>query len=854
MDKSQKYFWAKTTEDGMPGCDVLQHCKATAEVAKQLLELMPNLKEIMPEGVVPLVGVHDVGKISPGFQTKCAMWKGPDGNTSDEVLYEWKMFYDKNHAWMSQSILRDYYREIKKCKRNRFWASCVGAHHGSSMDNYVPIGRTDMPEEWKNVCVELIQTIEEEYGPLPEGGKGTETLKRVVCGFMTISDWIASNEACFPTTAEQNYENYAKLVLKMIGFHNVCEGWNHVASWAELFNCCNNPRPIQKYLWQHEHQKGIYIIEDLMGGGKTEAALGFAYHMIKEKKARGIYFALPTQTTSNRIFVRVKDFLRSCGVEIDAKHMQLAHGSSWLLRDSLYDGEYQGPRKGERSDLEKWFTSSKRSLLAPFGVGTIDQALMGVVAVKHRDVRAFALAEKVVILDEVHSYDFYTGSLISTLVKQLNELNATVIILSATLTKKRIAELLDVDATLLTTDAYPLVTSFVDSAVTQHEFEALSTKTVYLDYGEYDVDDVARMAYERACKGECVLWIRNTVSDAQEAYKVLKSESMEGGPQIGLLHARFPYWRREELEEKWIDRLGRNADSRPEGCVLVSTQIVEQSVDIDADFLITDLAPIDMILQRTGRLWRHERKERPCKRADVLINLPLAFEAAIESDNVVELKRVCGATAKVYAPYVLLRTWFVLKNRKNLTFPSDIRELIEQTYDFTNAFSGMIWETTLKELNAKKSQMESLAKLNQDFSAGVGKDDERCFTRYGEVEACDVLLLRNRPIELQNGKCKYEPLMGNSIEVDPCLWQFEIAKTISYNIVKVPKYMLGGVLPDSKLEKYGINGVYPFFVLESGELKYYTGDSSSLFWNLDSGVSATKSTKPAKNEESEFMY
>ena len=143
-------------------------------------------------------------------------------------------------------------------------------------------------------------------------------------------------------------------------------------------------------------------------------------------------------------------------------------------------------------------------------------------------------------------------------------------------------------------------------------FTRKNTKKVYLDFGEYDVDAVACLAYERACKGECVMWIRNTVSDAQEAYKVLKSESLEGGPQIGLLHARFPYWRREELEESWIDRLGRDASSRPKGCVLVSTQIVEQSVDIDADFLITDLAPIDMILQRSGRLWRHERQERPC--------------------------------------------------------------------------------------------------------------------------------------------------------------------------------------------------------------------------------------------------
>lgn len=109
-----------------------------------------------------------------------------------------------------------------------------------------------------------------------------------------------------------------------------------------------------------------------------------------------------------------------------------------------------------------------------------------------------------------------------------------------------------------------------------------------------------------------MLWIRNTVDEAQQTYRQLRGARCEGKPAIALLHARFPFFRRERLEDEWMTRLGKDASDRPSGCVLVSTQVAEQSVDIDSDLLITDLAPTDMMLQRLSRLWRHARPSRPC--------------------------------------------------------------------------------------------------------------------------------------------------------------------------------------------------------------------------------------------------
>src|SRR5262249_46218623 len=112
--------------------------------------------------------------------------------------------------------------------------------------------------------------------------------------------------------------------------------------------------------------------------------------------------------------------------------------------------------------------------------------------------------------------------------------------------------------------------------------------------GAVSVEDVIAQA---RC-GSCVLWIRNTVDEAQETYRALQSANFQGGPPVALLHSRFPFFRREEIEADWMDRLGKDSTRRPPGCVLVSTQVAEQSVDIDADLLITDLAPTDMLLQR----------------------------------------------------------------------------------------------------------------------------------------------------------------------------------------------------------------------------------------------------------------
>jgi CRISPR-associated endonuclease/helicase Cas3 len=237
--------------------------------------------------------------------------------------------------------------------------------------------------------------------------------------------------------------------------------------------------------------------------------------------------------------------------------VRLAHSSSWLVdtepAPKLYAASPDAEGREHVRVGRSWFASAKRSLLATFGVGTIDQALLGIVAAKHFFIRQFGLAGKVVILDELHTYDLYTSTLIDELVRRLRELQCTIIILSATLTKRRRRQLLGLADAEPVSEAYPLISGIAPSQI-ERTCAPPPSKTIQIRKVSRSLP--VQEAIDRASHGECLLWIRNTVDEAQETYRTLKSSSVEGGPGIALLYSRFPFFRREQLENEWMDKLG----------------------------------------------------------------------------------------------------------------------------------------------------------------------------------------------------------------------------------------------------------------------------------------------------------
>jgi CRISPR-associated endonuclease/helicase Cas3 len=457
----------------------------------------------------------------------------------------------------------------------------VGAHHGQSKGSWIKdargggtsIGTTGGPE-WQAARESLAANLTTCFGsetgklPAPIATTANDAILGFFAGLVAVADWIGSDEHFFSSAVEypplkpEQRRGRCASAAGAIGLDQVPAV--REAIFADLFPPMQCPNALQQCAAEHCRQPGLWILEAPMGYGKTEAALLAAGQSIAEGHARGLYFALPTQTTSNRIYERVEKWLENLLQRGAA--LRLAHGASWLEEKQTLQvrpsAAIDAEDKRENSwAAQYWFSSARRALLASFGVGTVDQALLGVVAAKHFFVRLFGLAGKVVVLDEVHSYDLYTGTLIDLLVEQLLQLRCTVIVLSATLTRQRREQLLDAArqgfagesrpavATLNLesqgSHAYPLLTGLtatggqVEVPIPQARSSRLSMR---IRCCEMSSDPAAAECAQRAESGQVVFWIRNTVDAAQRSLGAVRSVLRQDGPETALLHSRFPWF------------------------------------------------------------------------------------------------------------------------------------------------------------------------------------------------------------------------------------------------------------------------------------------------------------------------
>ena len=682
-----------------------------------------------------------------------------------------------------------------------------------------------------------------------------------VAGLITVADWIGSDERFFPQTEEWTLaerRERARQALREIGW--TTPRMRPSREFAELFDGYK-PRPLQRSAIEAIQNPGLYLIEGPMGCGKTEAALAAAYRLMERGEAAGLYFALPTQTTSNRIHLRVGEFLGRAAS--DAGHVRLAHGMSWLQEerppiaaDKTMRDEESG---GHNHMVRSWFASSKRALLEPFGVGTIDQALLGIVAAQHFFIRQFGLAGKVVVLDEVHTYDLYTSTLIDTLIRRLRELQCTVIILSATLTKARRQELLGWntahDGAL--SDAYPLLSGRMGDGNTppiQIAIAPEKPRAVRILWKAEEV--VVEDCMERAQQGQCVLWIRNTVDSAQQTYRRLQTAKRQGDPEIGLLHARFPFFRREELENFWMARLGKGDDQRPKGCVLVATQVAEQSVDLDADLLITDLAPSDMLFQRMGRLWRHERPHRCATQPETWIILPAMSWDDLFTSDARQLKQALGKSAYVYAPYVLLRSYEQWRQLGIVNLPDNIRTTLEATYADPSTDEPNGWRVLRDELEENKRQLALRAKsATAIWTMPALSDEEGVQTRW-EKHATSHLLLAKSATSRSDQKADVELLNGDMIVADAWKYDFNTAKAIFRSLVRIPIWPVKEALKRQPawLDFYVNRNAVVGLCREDGRVMMMNEDADSgLSYSAKEGLIISKA-KPRSHTRDEEDY
>jgi CRISPR-associated endonuclease/helicase Cas3 len=799
--------WAKTDPvTGRPAMTVRDHSLIVGAVAEEVLRrLPPACSGLPPEGAASLAALHDIGKITPGFLRKCVQSKFHSIAGAQSC--------EPNHARVSQAFLASL-PEMQDAQGNPLdWTLAADGHHGRyfwpcaiktfgrRFGPRVTEGQCSWPRELREL---LLGEIKAAFGPLPSEPVAAGARVHWLTGLVTFCDWIGSNTDWFPLPAGETMADQAELeasrrlaigALDHIGWHR--REPKPGLGFSQLFSTPGfSPRPLQQSLVNLADQRGLYIVEAPMGMGKTEAALAAAYRRWAEGAERGLYFALPTQLTSNRIHERVSGFLEN--IIADQSIRALAHGNAWLREDRIQSfrpavtDDAPGPDDpGDATDACRWFASSRRALLAPFGTGTIDQALMARIAAKHSALRLFALSGKVVVIDEVHSYDPYTAKLVDHLVSWLLETGCTVIILSATLTARRRAQLVEAaggSEPSPTPDAYPLITKVTAGTTSHHPVEdpSICETKVVLDHRDSSSPELYQQIADAARAGACVLVIRNTVALAQETYRQVKSAACGDDLKIGLLHSRFPHFRREENEAGWMRRLGKDQSQRPgAGCILVATQVVEQSVDIDADLLVTDAAPIDLLLQRLGRLHRHARP-RPEG-----FGHPVCWILHPQVDwgsDVKAVKEALGPVAHVYPPFALYQTERIWKDRPFVTLPVEIRALLEAT-DFipdnlpagAASFRDELAKVTANMLNAGSRQ--------DPFHQATQDDTEGAQTRWNMQPSALLVLLREPP-RRQGRQITVTPLHGEPVTFTDGFFSYDLAKALHENAARIPAHVV----------------------------------------------------------------
>jgi CRISPR-associated endonuclease/helicase Cas3 len=776
--------------------------------------------------VALLAALHDLGKASPAFQlhpsfspaeldvvrerlAKAGLWMPrvrdsdtPHGTITATVLPE---------------ILVDRYGFSPEAAE--IFSRAAGAHHGvfaTSKELDRVDSRAIGDRSWRDLRRTLVEElarivdVPNRQPPMPDAAGAV-----AFSGLLAVADWIGSMKEYFRyavlagsepggldlfTYAEQSTQRAEQAVNEL--------GWmaqgsvSNATGFESLFpNIVANP--LQKAAIAAASDlsdPALVIIEAPMGEGKTEAAMYLAQHFAARLGQEGCYFALPTQATSNQMFTRVREFLETA--RAGAVNLLLLHGHAALSAEmevlrqraaecfpsAIYGDAGAGQDRTDSSTVvtAQWFTYRKRGLLAPFGVGTVDQTLMAVLQTRHYFVRLFGLTGKTVIIDEVHAYDAYMTTLIERLLQWLGSLGASVVLLSATLPSARrdafaqaYVSGLGADRSIGPSPPYPRLIwvsarSRGGRTITVSE---RSRRRIGLEW--LDAQSVGERLASLLVDGGCAAVICNTVARAQEVYRSLKplfpAVAEDGEPELMLFHARYPFEERDRREKLALVRFGKEGASvdfgdgigrtvaRPARAVIVATQVIEQSLDLDFDVMVSEFAPVDLILQRAGRLHRHQRtRSAGLRSARMFLIRPELSDGSVP--------RFGSGTEAVYDRHILLRSWLALEGRQYVDVPEDVEGLIEFVYahdmacpDGTPKELSEAWAESWAKLVARRERYEQLARKNRitgphdenvlEQDAGLEEDNPevhsslQALTRLSDGPEVAVILLKEDEVQ-----------------------------------------------------------------------------------------------------------
>lgn len=654
------------------------------------------------------VSLHDVGKASPSFQARCAAAKA--ALTQAGFGFPPLLAHDVRHHSLLSAWILDRQPErlhLQPLMKALDLELALAGHHGK----FPFFG--EFTEEtfqqsnlgsgaWAQAQDQLVRAMEELFCP-PENAHVSDSRPitnacfSILTGLFITADWLASNTALFPyhagDLAPQQYKEKVAEPAARAALH--VTGWGSwqpekkVLAFEDLFPKIT-PNSIQQGVLRHLgglQEPFLLILEAPTGSGKTETALCVADTFIQQHDLRGFYVAMPTQATSDQMFDRVERYLlqRYPGKTLN---FQLAHGNA-LLKEEYEKIQLAGiadaddnPRSGVNA--LSWFTPRKLTLLAPFGVGTVDQSLLSVLQARHFALRLFGLARKVIVFDEVHAYDAFLSVIFKRLLGWLRALGSSVVILTATLPQQTRLELLQAFDPNAHTEsaqaAFPRLSINSGGAITTVALGAVEDRTAGLEFIDQKPESIVEVLRQKLDEGGCAGVVCNTVRRAQEVYAAVKACGQFRAEEVLLFHARYPFSWREDRQKAVLSAFGRLEETAT-ACrrkVVIATQVIEQSLDLDFDLLITDLAPVDLLIQRIGRLQRHsDMKYSPVRPPKLSQPLCVVAAPVAAPQGLPQFER---SDTLIYAEVFLQRTYALLQGRRALSLPHDSDELIEGVY------------------------------------------------------------------------------------------------------------------------------------------------------------------------------
>ncbi|MFJ8692806.1 CRISPR-associated helicase Cas3' [Streptomyces roseolilacinus] len=646
----------------------------------------------------------------------------PHGLAGQVLLSEW---LEDQHGWTG--------------RQSGQFAVVVGGHHGVPPDHYQLKDLYDHPELlrtpgeseglWRRVQGELLEACAEEFEVRERLGawrsvKLPQSVQVLLSALVIVADWIASNPDLFPYFPDGASCSGAERVAAAWAGLRLPEPWRPQepqGGMGELFAARFDlpegakPRPVQEEavrLARSMPAPGLMVIEAPMGEGKTEAALAVTEVFAARSGAGGVFFALPTMATGNAMFDRLLEWLDRLPAEDGTRlSVLLAHSKAalnetfaGLLRAGRQtiaavdvDGELEGGRfvgagRGAPAELvaHQWLRGRKKAMLSSFVAGTIDQLLFAGLKSRHLALRHLAVAGKVVVIDEAHAYDAYMNVYLDRVLAWLGEYRVPVVVLSATLPAGRRRELAEAYAgrgeasefaALEEAAGYPLLTAVTRGqtpVVCEPEASGRGGAVRLERLDESDLGVLADRLEAELRDGGCALVVHNTVARVVETAGVLRKRF--GDTAVTVAHARFLDLDRAVKDRDLLARFGpddKRTGERPGRHIVVASQVVEQSLDVDFDLLVSDLCPVDLLLQRMGRLHRHER-DRPQR-------LRAARCLVTGADWSAEAPRPVRGSVSVYGEYALLRSAAALlphldKGGRPVRLPEDISPLVQAAY------------------------------------------------------------------------------------------------------------------------------------------------------------------------------